>query len=199
MTSSKTKYSLSAAARIADKSRTTIAAHIKSGKLSVTTGDDGNRSIDASELIRVYGDECDFEQATGASKPTSNTKPHPVASGEQRAPAELHTVQQLMEREHKERDREREQLQARIDHLEDSLKRSQEGHNRATLLLEDRTSGVGDLEKSLRTLEDRIANQEEASRKERQEIKNQAKRKIDHFKRALENEQKKSVWQRLFA
>jgi len=199
VTNSKTKYSLSAAARIASKSRTTIAAHIKSGKLSVTTSPDGNRSIDASELIRVYGDECDFERAIGASKPAGNTKQNQVTSGEQRAPAELDTVQQLLASERKEREREREQLQARIDHLEDSLKRSQEGHNRATLLLEDRTSGVGGLEKSFRTLETRIANQEETSRKERQEIKNQAKRKIDHVKRALETEQKKSVWQRLFA
>jgi len=162
------------------------------------TSPDGNRSIDASELIRVYGDECDFDQATGTSKPTRNSKQHQVTSIEQRAPAELDTVQQLLASERKERDREREQLQARIDHLEDSLKRSQEGHSRATLLLEDRTSGVGDLEKSFRTLETRIANQEEASHKDRQEIKNQAKRKIDHIKRALEEEQNKSVWQRLF-
>jgi len=199
VTSLKTKYSLSAAARIADKSRTTIAAHIKSGKLSVMTSADGNRSIDASELIRVYGDQCDFERAIGASKPASPTEKHQVATVEQRAPAELHTVQQLLERERKERDREREQLQARIDHLEEALKRSQEGHNRATLLLEDCTSGVGDLEKSFRTLETRIANQEEAFRKERQEIKNQAKRKIEQFKRALKEERNKSVWQRLFA
>jgi len=164
----------------------------------MTTNVDGNKSIDASELIRVYGDQCDFDRATGASKPPIPTKQHQVTSVEQRAPAELNTVQQLLEGERKERDREREQLQARIDHLEDSLKRSQEGHNRATLLLEDRTGGVGDLEKSFRTLEERIANQEETSRKERQEIKNQAKRKIDHVKRALEEEQNKSVWQKMF-
>jgi len=199
VTSSKTKYSLSAAARIADKSRTTIASHIKSGKLSVTTSPDGNRLVDASELIRVYGDECDFDRARRGSKPASNTISREVTNDEQRTPTALHTVRQLLESERKERDREREQLQARIDHLEDSLKRSQEGHNRATLLLENRTSGVGDLENSFRTLEARIANQEDDSRKERQEIKNQAKRKIDHFKRALEEEQNKSVWQRLFA
>jgi len=165
----------------------------------MTTSANGNKSIDASELIRVYGDQCDFDRATGAPKPTSNSKQHQVTSAEQRAPSESHTVRQLLESERKERDREREQLQARIDHLEDSLKRSQEGHNRATLLLEDHSGGVGDLQKSLRTLETRIANQEEASRKERQEIKNQAKRKIEHVKRALEEEQNKSVWQRLFA
>jgi len=165
----------------------------------VTISPDGNRSIDASELIRVYGDLCDFERAIGGSKLASHAKQHLVTSAEQRAPVELDTVQQLLARERKERDREREQLQARIDHLEEALKRSQEGHNRATLLLEGRTSGVGDWEKSLQTLETRIANQEEASRKERQEIKNQAKRKIDHVKRALEEEQNKSVWQRLFA
>jgi len=198
VTSSKTKYSLSAAARIADKSRTTIAAHIKSGKLSVMTRADGNRSLDASELFRVYGDQCDFERAIGAPKPAGNTKQNQVTSSEQRAPAELDTVQQLLASERKEREREREQLQARIDHLEDSLKRSQEGHNRATLLLEDRTVGVGDLEQSFQTLETRIANQEEKSHQEREAIKEQAKRKIDQFKRALEEEQNKSVWQKLF-
>jgi len=168
----------------------------------MTTSADGNRSIDASELLRVY-DECDFDRAAGGSKPFVHIKQHQVPSDEQRAPIELHAVQQLLESERKERDREREQLQARIDYLEEALKRSQEGHNRATLLLENRTGGVGDLEKSFRTLEVRIANQEEASRKERQEIKNQAKRKIEQFKeqfkRALKEEQNKSVWQKLFA
>lgn len=194
MTSSKTKYSISAAARIADKSRTTIASHIKSGKLSLTTSVDGSKSIDASELIRAYADECDFDRATKASKPNSNSKPPQVNNGQQQAPTELHSVQQLLEGERKERDREREQLQARIDHLEDSLKLAQEGHNRATLLLEDRTNGVGGLGESFRTLEERISNQEEEFRKKRGEIERQANR----YKMAYHAEKSKTTWEKLF-
>ena len=50
-----TELSISAAARTAGVSRTTIQKAIKTGRLSVTTNAAGNRVIDLSELLRVYG------------------------------------------------------------------------------------------------------------------------------------------------
>ena len=46
--------SLSEAARLTGKSRTTIQRAIKSGKLSAPKDEDGNYSIDPAELHRVY-------------------------------------------------------------------------------------------------------------------------------------------------
>ena len=46
--------SLSQAAKVAGKSKSTINRAIKSGKISATRHDDGSYSIDASELSRVF-------------------------------------------------------------------------------------------------------------------------------------------------
>lgn len=48
------KLSLTQAAKIAGKSKSTINRAIKSGKLSATRRDDGSYSIDGAELARVF-------------------------------------------------------------------------------------------------------------------------------------------------
>lgn len=47
--------SISEAARLVSKNRSTLQRHIASGKLSKTTDAAGNQGIDTSELIRFYG------------------------------------------------------------------------------------------------------------------------------------------------
>ena len=50
------KVSISEAARLAGKSRTTLHRLIKAGELSVSTGDRNAKMIDLSELVRVFSD-----------------------------------------------------------------------------------------------------------------------------------------------
>lgn len=50
------KHSISEAARLTGKSRSTIHRHIKSGKLAKEPGAEGTPVIDTAELHRVYGD-----------------------------------------------------------------------------------------------------------------------------------------------
>lgn len=50
------KVSISEAARLAGKSRTTLHRLIKAGELSVSTGDRNAKMIDLSELVRVFPD-----------------------------------------------------------------------------------------------------------------------------------------------
>lgn len=50
------KVSISEAARLAGKSRTTLHRLIKAGELSVSTGDRNAKMIDVSELVRVFPD-----------------------------------------------------------------------------------------------------------------------------------------------
>ena len=63
-------FNISAAARAVCKNRATIARHIKQGRLTATTDDDGNVAIDMSELIRVYGEL----KNDGESKQQYNSK-----------------------------------------------------------------------------------------------------------------------------
>lgn len=49
------KVSISQAAELTQKSKSTLTRAMKSGRLSYTVGDDGEKEIDTSELERVYG------------------------------------------------------------------------------------------------------------------------------------------------
>lgn len=189
-----TQYTITAVHRITGKSRTTIQKHIKQGKLSCAQGTDGTKRIDASELIRVYGDDCNFSREEGPDSPASNPTVNISSNGQ----TPLHTVQQHLDTLTEERRREREQLQSQIDHLQNALQLAQEGHNRATLLLESNTKGGGDWQQAFATIEQRLANQAAKSQQELEEFKAAAKRQIAQHKRALESELEKPFWQKFF-
>ena len=188
-----TLYSISAANRITGKSRTTIAKHIRTGRLSVTQDDFGNKLIDAAELIRVYGDDCDFDREEATSDQTS---PDQQSSN---GHSELRQLRSQLDREMAERERERQQYREQVEHLQETLKRAQEGQNIATRLLENQTQGKGDWEQAIRALENRLANQEKNTKAELQEMKTAASRKLMQYKQALEKERNKTLWQRLWS
>lgn len=190
-----TKYSISAAHRITGKSRTTITAHINSGKLSVTEDDDGNKVIDASELIRVYGDACDFGVESQETKREDKAAVS-IAKTPQAEP-DTHFIKELLENERQERKRERDLLQKQIDNLQDSLKLAQEGHNRATLLLEDKSGDSNQWQAAISAIESRVANQEDKV-KEEQDRAQKILRQNQALKKALDEEKNKSFWQKLF-
>lgn len=64
---SMTTFSISAAARAAGVSRTTLQRAIKSGRLSTTTDAAGGRCIDLSELLRAFGPLQATQQEEGAA------------------------------------------------------------------------------------------------------------------------------------
>lgn len=181
----KTNYSISAASRVTGKSRTTIAKHLKAGKLSLAESTDGAKLIDASELLRVYGDACQFDREGGG-----DTKAAPI-----NPPAE---TSERLKQEIDERQRERSQYREQIEHLQEALQRSQEGHNRATLLLENQQAGGGGWEEAIASIERRLANQEADAKQKRDKLKASAKRQIEHYKQQLDTELCKPFWQKLF-
>lgn len=150
--SSNTEYSITAVHRITGKSRTTIQKHLKNGKLSYTLDNDGAKRISASELIRAYGESCDFSSEGQGSEPA--LQPHPEMNTLLRT--EVNTLQLQLDTLSEERRREREQLQAQVEHLQETLRLAQEGHNRATLLLENR-SGEGEWRQAITELENRFS------------------------------------------
>lgn len=62
-----TTFSISAAARAAGVSRTTLQRAIKSGRLSITTDAAGGCCIDLSELLRAFGPLQATQQGQGAA------------------------------------------------------------------------------------------------------------------------------------
>jgi len=192
-----TKYSISEAQRITGRRRTTIAKHIKQGKLSCGLDATGKKLIDASELLRVYGDDCTFDREEGAQNSSKSQTPSNTKTTDQGVQQDLNSLRDQLDKEVTERKRERDHFSQQVDHLQDALQLAQEGHNKAMLLLENGSAGVGDREQSIAALEKRIANQEEQSQEEREAIK-EAKRKAEQYKRALHEERKKSFFQKLF-
>ena len=193
----KSKFNQSEVSRITGKSRTTIQKDLNQGKLSYMLDEKGSKVIEASELIRVYGENiCDFEAAGG---PAVEKK-----KGEEGASSteiiSITTHERLLQKQE-------EQYKDQIEILTEALKTAQEGQNSMTRLLEDKREGQGDQawEQSFRALEARISNQE-AQAKEYKEKEAEQNRKYQRLRKAYQNqkeelraEKQKPFWRKLFA
>lgn len=141
---------------------------MKSGKLSFSIDDDGNKLIEASELARVYGDLCDFSREEGDNA----VEPVRIESPSKPLPSELQRLNdQLIE-----------QYKSQVEDLREALSKSQDGLNRTTLLLEHQANHNKGWEEQFSRLEKLISNQEEETTR---------------LKRALQAERKKSLWKKL--
>lgn len=174
-----THFTISAVHRLTGKARSTIAKHIKKGDISCIVDDDGNRLIEASEVIRVYGDYLDLDSDGNLKSKTVRIENKSPATD-----ANSTIYEEQLERERKEREREREQLQETISHLRSDLEKSQERESRATLLLENQSSSTDSWKQQMAEIEKRIANHELETKK---------------YRKALHEERSKTLWQRLFA
>lgn len=188
------KYNISAVNRITGKSRTTITQHIKTGKLSAENDANGNKVIDAAELIRVYGDLCHFDAEQGRG--TNGPKSQPMESHPSQ---DLKRLQEQLDREVTERTRERQQYREQVEHLQEALTRAQDGQNRVTLLLENQAKGAGEWKQAFQVIEQRLTEQQRKTEKEITELREAAKQKIAGYKKALEEERQKTFWQRLWS
>jgi len=117
-----------------------------SGKLSFELDDDGNKTVEASELVRVYGDVCKFdrEEKRGQDTETKRSETEPDSSA-----TAIKAMQQQLTG----------QYVAQIDHLQQALEKAQEGQNRVTLLLEQRSTDSNAWQASLDAMSEKIANQ----------------------------------------
>ena len=174
----KSKFNISAVHRLTGKARSTISNHLKVGKVSYVLDDDGNKLIEASEIIRVYGDVLELD---GDGKIKTKTD-RSVKRSELKNDVSEHS-QAMLEQEKLERDRERKQLQETIENLRTDLEKSQDRESRATLLLENQSSESDRWLKQMAEIEKRIANQELETKR---------------YRRALIEERNRGFWERLF-
>jgi len=105
--------SISEAARLTKKGRSTIQRHMKQGKLSISYDDTGASKIDTSELLRVYGS---FDTCTNIDKVVHHNTPDKIIDDTYKT-----TRLAVLEAENA------------------ALKNHIESLNRALLLLEDKT------------------------------------------------------------
>lgn len=175
-----TKFTISQASNITGKGRTTLTRHIKEGKLTIERNDQGHKIVDASELLRVYGSDLDFDLADGKTSKTRR-----IESREEGGNA---AVKEL-------NDKLIEQYKSQVETLKEALDKAQDGQNRVTLLLERQTKDGTDWETSLTAMTEKIANQ---TRQQFDEMNRRHEREIAVLKKALQASQRKSIWTTLF-
>lgn len=118
---------ISEAARLTGKARSTLHKYIKQGKLSTTTDSEtGTKKVDTSELLRVFGN----------IKTTWGDNVTPVVKLQQTTPNETHALQvklQLLEQENAHLKTEKALLEKNLDDV-----------RQAMLLIESRSSPVSE-------------------------------------------------------
>lgn len=174
------KHSISAASRIVNKGRATIARHLKSGKLSCELSADGSKLIDASELIRVYGDDCDFGQVDEKATKTQRSEKEAGVSGFQK-----------IEDQYEARLR---QQEAEIEHLRGLLSNASGDYKHSLRLLEDQSNKAGSWKTAIEGMEQKLSNQ--ASQK-LLELEERYKKQMHRMKQELDAERGKSFFKRL--
>lgn len=205
------KYSISETARIVGVTRKTLYKHIEKKQISVEKDDNDRPVIDASELIRVYGDQCRFEAAEPGSQETLSTveeeggytnintsryEQDTEALGAAVLKKELEMLQKQIRSD-------KDSYEEQIDYLRTKLDEALGETRKLTALLTDqstskRNDGAGEAwEKTLKALESRIANQEQAAKSEKEE-RQKILRQNHALKKALEAEKSKTLWKRLF-
>lgn len=204
------KYSISEAARIVGVTRKTLYKHIEKRPISIEKDDSDRPVIDASELVRVYGDQCRFEAAEPGSQDTTSieeeggqyTKINNPKSVSDAETLEAAVLKKELEMLQKQLRAEKDGYEEQIDYLRAKLDESLGETRKLTALLTDqsntrRNDGGGEgWEKTLKALESRIANQEQAAKTEKEE-RQKILRQNHALKKALETEKSKTLWQRL--
>lgn len=190
------KLTLGQAAKEVEVSKTAISNSIKSGRLSATKTETGSYEIDPAELFRVYPPK---PVNAGVNLTKLNTEVNPINMPELGVlTAQLTGQQKLLE----EKDKQIERMIREKENLEERLDEQIQQSKRITLLLEHKAASGpergGEWEKSLKSLETRIANQEENTKREMDMLKRKAQAKIAQYKQALEEEKKKPLWKKLF-
>lgn len=110
--------SISEAARLTGKARSTLHKYIKQGRLSTTTDQNtGKKNIETSELIRVFGNISNFS-ATASDSVTS------VSKLQQETPNDTQSLQaklQLLEQENTHLKAEKELLSKNLDDIRQAM------------------------------------------------------------------------------
>ena len=190
------KYNITQAAAIAQVTRKTFRSHIKKKGITVEKDDNGNPQVDASELARVYGDQCKFPNLNGEKTIPISEKIFteiPV-----KEVAEMALIKKELELVKKQLDTQRDDFEKQIDYLQAKLDDADIHTRKLTAILTDQRSEKEkqetSWEQSMKALEHRVSNQAKETAEKQRKILQQNRR----LQKALFEERNKSIWQRLF-
>ena len=179
------KFNKSQAARAVGINRKTLDKHIKTKGISVDFDDNGNPLIDASELIRVYGDKFRPDGDTQKTPEQGTSKTTPVPTLE--AAVEIAELKKDIEH-----------LKAQRDHFEELFNAERSERQAGQNLLTDQREKQDAWEKSFEELRQQIAEQDRTAKQELNEHKEETEKLIQRYRKALIVERNKSLWEKAF-
>jgi chromosome segregation ATPase len=191
------KVSITKAAELSGVSRTTLYTDMNSGKLTYHSEGKNKKTIDIAELERVYGQLNTPKEEKVQSSVKSEQKDLTTDSAPLTELAVLREKLSMLETHTKDI---KDQYESRIESLEKSLEKAQDGYNSMTKLLEDKSNKENKEDKwqsSIQALESRIANQETKAEEEKERAQ-KILRQNQALKKQLEEEKNKSFWAKLF-
>jgi hypothetical protein len=189
------KLTLGQAAKEVGISKPSLSVAIKKGRLSAYKNENGTYEIDPAELFRVYPPKTN---TNSSANPVTLTTPNPKKTGVSVADNEVLALL-LAERDKliEEKEKTIRRLEEEKEKVREDLDDQKVQTNRITLLLENKTSGGGEWQKSIDALEKRLTNQESAIT-ERREKEQRILKQNRALKKTLEEERKKSFWKKVF-
>lgn len=179
-------------------SRTTFFSDKKSGKFSVKRNARGKTVVDYAELERFYGTLNKFPIE---SNEVQKDKVVPKETASSSNSSDIRYLKEQIELL-KEAASEKENIyKEQLDDLREALKRAQEGQNRMTLLLEDKSSkeegnsdnwkdAIEDLKKQIANQETEAKNKAEEEKQEKEALKKQNEELIKLIKDREAKEEK---------
>jgi len=211
------EVTISKAHKMTGVARSTIYNDMDTGKLSYVTNARGKKMIMVSELQRVYGDiqldtnetkkkkDKASENVASASKRSDTTKKattdqvavlqERIQSLQTSVSAKDEMIDDLKEQRRLSQKTHEEQ----VEQLNEVIAKAQDGYNKVTKLLEDKTGqGSGqEWKEALSLLEKRLANQEEEAKK-KSAFEEELLSKQKELEEQLQKEKSKSFVHKLF-
>ena len=166
------QVSITKAAKLADVSRTTLYNDMNSGKLTFVSSGKNKKLLDVAELERVYG-SLNLEQDSESLRSVKTEQNQTKKTEQTPALVELAVLRERLDTMEKERTREREQFEDRIQHLQDTLEKAQDNQSKTTILLEHYTKDNkgSEWESAIKSLEKRLVSQEKIIQEQEEEQK----------------------------
>ena len=150
------------------KSRETINNATQDGTLSYSLNGRNHKVIDISELERIYPlvktmDEIEKKEIVKKSPVPSETDSQEWRNRYVETKSRLESAEEKIQLIEKYHTKERNIFEDQVENLQKSLFLAQEGHNRATLLLEDKSEKQGEWQTAVSSLKEQISNDELAA------------------------------------
>ncbi|MDF1864388.1 MAG: hypothetical protein P1U70_06120 [Saprospiraceae bacterium] len=191
------KLSITKAAQLAGVSRTTLYNDMKSGKLSFELQGKKKKTIDISELERVYGQLEQFNQ-NEPSKPVK-TEQKLTGSSDFALEIELAVLRDKLEIFENERKREQEKTSDEIEHLRGRLEKADNERVKLTAILTDQREGQGtqknERDDKIEKLESVVLQLQKQNNQfmEREEAR---RKRAEERRRLKEEEESRGFWRR---